>query len=69
MAQGTEVTYRTTGDCSLELGTPKDGRLKLFFSEEEIADVEKAHKKIDTLDSILTYAKRRMSVNKGGTPR
>jgi len=59
--RGTEVTYRTTGDCSIELGSPKDGRMKLFFSEEEVADVEKAHHKIDNMGDVLDYAKRRLT--------
>jgi len=61
MAQGTEVTYRTTGDCSIELGSPKEGRMKLFFDEEEIGDVQKAQRKIDNLSNILHYARRSIS--------
>lgn len=58
--RGTEVTYRTTGDCSIELGSPKDGRMKLFFSEDEVESPEQSQKKIDNMVSILEYAKRRL---------
>lgn len=53
----TEVVYRTTGDCSIEIGTPKDGRVKLFLSEEEVADVNQAKAKIDNINAITNYAK------------
>lgn len=63
-AQGTEVTYRTTGDCSIELGSPKEGRMKLFFTEDEIANVNTAKAKIENMGEILDYARRRMSSGK-----
>jgi len=59
-AQGTEVTYRTTGDCSIELGSPKEGRMKLYFGEDEVQDVETAQRKIDNMTNILDYARNRM---------
>lgn len=63
--QGTEVTYRTTGDCSIELGTPKEGRIKIYFEADEISDVEKAHHKIDRLGNILAYARKRVHPARG----
>lgn len=62
--RGTEVTYRTTGDCSIELGSPKDGRMKLFFSEDEVETPEAAQRKIDNMGNILEYAKRRLLAGK-----
>lgn len=58
---GTEVIYRTTGDCSIELGSPKEGRVKLFFEPEEVADTTKAQLKIDHMGDIMDYARRRFS--------
>jgi len=62
--RGTEVTHRATGDCSIELGSPKDGRMKLFFTEEEVETPEAAQRKIDNMSNILEYAKRRLIVGK-----
>jgi len=64
MAQGTEVTYKTTGDCSLEIGTPKDGRVKLFFTEEEIDDIEKGEAKINKMDALLSKARSKFNVRR-----
>jgi len=58
--RGTEVTHRATGDCSIELGSLKDKRMKLFFSEEEVEPPESAQRKIDNMSNILEYAKRRL---------
>ena len=66
MKQGqSEVVYRTTGDCSIELGAPKDGRIKLFLTEEEVADPSAAAKKIDNIFRITSYARQRLTGGKG----
>ena len=59
--QSTEVVYRTTGDCSIELGTPKEGRLKLFLGEDEIANPKLAERKIDNIHDIAEYARQRLA--------
>ena len=59
--QSTEVVYRTTGDCSIELGTPKEGRVKLFLNEEEVANTRLAERKIDNIHEIAEYARQRLA--------
>lgn len=57
---GTEVVYRQTGDCSIELGSPKGGRVKIFLTPEEVDDPKTAIKKIESMAAILDHAKQRL---------
>lgn len=58
--EGTEVVYRQTVDTSIEIGTPKDGRIKFALTEEEVADAKLVERKIDRLAVGLEYARQRL---------
>ena len=55
-----EVMHIQTGEDSIELGSQKDGRIKMFFSRDEVEDLEKAYRKIEQMGNILDRAKRRL---------